>query len=199
LAIQIDDSGGFTEHQRCTAEEVWAQLDGADGLSECELLLKRRRLEEKEPAPATHSDGLSGEDRFPLTQELEELLTDEEDDDAGSGLAEAPAAPPPQRARPDLDPRAEGLLGLLNSTHAIRTYRGLAWCGRCGCYAAYVGTTRPHVRELARTCQPPRAKGLDNLRRLQLHPRRWPHPLKAWPDVATEDKRLNLIRDGARF
>jgi len=199
LAIQVDDGGTYTDHQRSVAEEVWTQLDCADGLNEHELLLKRRRLEETDPEPDTHSTTQHCEDRSPLTQELAELLTDEEEDAAGPGPSEAPAAPPPQRARPDLDPRAGGLLEQLNSTHVIRTYRGLAWCGRCGCYAAYVGTTRPHVRELARACQPPRAKGLDNLRRLQLHPRRWPHPLKSWPDVATEQRRQMLIRDGARL
>ena len=200
LDIQLDVNGNFTEHQKNVADEVLEQLESESNLDPDELLLKKRRLDEPYPAsqpqPGEQDDGTA----FSLTQELAALLTEDEDQGAGPGPPEAAAPPqlPPTRAAQGLDPRADELLGRLDASHTIRTFRGLAWCGRCGCYAAYVGGARPHVRDLARACQPPRPKGLDNLRRLQLHPRRWPHPLKMWPDVATEQRRTTLICEGAQ-
>jgi len=198
LAIQVDDGGTYTDSQKGAAEEICAQLDGADDLSDQDLLLKKRRLETPRPEESARAATQSDDATFLLAQELAALLIDDEEEAEGPGPQAALAAPPPlRRPRPGLDPRAEGLLKQLDSTHTIRTYRGLAWCGVGGCYAAYVGTSRPHVRELARPCQPPRAKGLDNLRRLRLDPREWPHPLKGWPDVATQQRRQQLISEGA--
>jgi len=199
LDIQLDVEGGFTDHQKGVAEEVLQQLERENNLSNEELLLKKRRLDEPNPPLQPQPDHDEGA-AFSLTQELAALLSEDDDQDAGPGPPPAAALPRPlpRRAGPGLDPRANELLARLHASHTIRTHRGLAWCGRCGCYAAYVGGTRPHVRDLARACEPPRPKGLDNLRRLTLCPRHWPHPLRSWPDTATEARRATLIREGAR-
>jgi len=194
LEIQVDEQDNYTEHQKRTAESIMNELDAAEGFEEEELRRKRQRLEElqePEAQPSTETDCTF----FPLTQELE-ALSDDTDKEEETRPAEPARVPPPRRQHPGLDLRANYLLEQVDASHRIRTYRGLAWCGFCGSFAAYIGTSRPHVRSLASTCTFPTAKGQDNLRRLRLDPPKWPHPLKGWPDLTTQRAREALLLEG---
>jgi len=195
LRIQLDQDGEFDERRKDMAEEILRQLEVEPNADDAELDAKRRRLEPPEPASDAQHASVDEAPGFPLTQELAAVM-----DDDSSGGEDAPPEKPieviPKRrvSTVALDPLASDLLKLIHHSHRMRTFRGLAWCVCCGCYAAYVGASKPHIRDLGADCRPPRPKGVDNLRRLNLYPRRWPHPLKAWPDAALAARQQELRR-----
>ena len=174
LQIQVDDEDASAA-AKAVAERILQELDERQDLDAHELLAKKRRLERPdEESVADHSMP------FPLTQELERLL-DEESDHNGQDALNPPAPPPPPRLRSvwgQLDPRAGALRERVHATHKLRTFRGLIWCSACGYYSSYLGASVPHLRALAITCDLPKAKGVDNFRRLNSYPRKWPHPMK---------------------
>jgi len=189
LQVEEEHDANSSGKAKEIADSIMQELDAKDIWELEELQLKKRRLEnsDAEQAPASLT-GVDGEP-FSLTQELEVLL---EDEPATDDPRPQPPRPLPcatmRDPRAQLDPRSGELQARLHITHQLRTFRGLIWCAKCGYYSSYVGTSQPHVRALANSCDVPKAKGLDNLRRLGLHPRKWPHPLKGWPDTLFADK-----------
>jgi len=116
----------------------------------------------------------------------------------GPRAAQAKAAQPlevrreagrPQSLRQTgLDSRSRDLLSHAHYTHTMLTYRGLAWCNRCGCTTSFLRTRTPHLRKLKELCEPPTAGGERNLRQLRKDPPQLIDGLQKWPEVTLEEE-----------
>ena len=88
---------------------------------------------------------------------------------------------------PDVDPRARDLLSQAHPSHNILTYKGLAWCRKCGNLVKFLVVKAPSLRGLREPCEPPSRYGQLNLNRLHHDPPQLPYRRYCWPEDAYQD------------